>query len=857
MTAGGVELARALHQQAVVTASGADPAEAARLLRRALRELPEIDSVDTELVSLRTKVLATLALAETETGSIAGGLVHLDTAESLLAELPRNPGRAALQGLVTGQRGIVLLRGGRTDDAVAHFDAAIPLLERGLAAGAGDPAVLARTLMNRALAHLAAGRPAPARRDLQRCIAQAVDGVPPIVPAKARHNLGDLAQLVGDVPGALRHYELAGDAYAALAPGMLPRLRLDQGRALLAAGLADEAARHLDEAMDSLRDKRIGQDLAEAEVSRAAAAILAGDLAGAVRLAGSARQRFLRRGNLAWAEVAALTRMRARAVQALTGQAAGRRVGPEPARELADRLSALGLVDEALLARMMAVRLALRRGSATAAEELLADVRPPRRTAPMDHQMLYRLCHAELAVAHGETRKALAQARTGLAELERVRDRMGGLDLVCGTAVHGRALGRLAVGIVLEGARGAADARRLLAWQERTRAQVYRYEPLPVIDDPLLADRVAEVRTLLRAIQVARLEGRSSAALERRCETLQREVSRLGWRTSRWGRPRPMRSPEEIADALGDRTLVSFSGPGKELAAVVVHSGRTSLVRLGAVADAAEIARQLHADLDVLAPDHLPARLAASVQASARKRAETLDELLFRPLAGALGGGELVLVPHGPLYPVPWAALPSLRGRPVSVAPSASTWTDAASRHRASDGPTVLVTGPHLPESSDLRSIYPDAVVLKENRAAAGAVLAAMDGARLVHVDAHGTHVRANAMFSRLELADGPLLAHETSHVDSPPEHVVLAACELALAHIRPGDEALGFAGALLVGGSRTVVAAVTRVGHRAAAATMYDYHRRLAAGATPAAALAAAVAVDPLRRPFICLGAG
>jgi CHAT domain-containing protein len=88
-----------------------------------------------------------------------------------------------------------------------------------------------------------------------------------------------------------------------------------------------------------------------------------------------------------------------------------------------------------------------------------------------------------------------------------------------------------------------------------------------------------------------------------------------------------------------------------------------------------------------------------------------------------------------------------------------------------------------------------------------------------------------------------------------PPEHVVLAACELALSRIRPGDEALGFAGALLAVGVRTVTAAVTRVGDDAAATAMADYHRRLA-GTSPAVALADTIAADPLRRPFVCLGA-
>ena len=85
----------------------------------------------------------------------------------------------------------------------------------------------------------------------------------------------------------------------------------------------------------------------------------------------------------------------------------------------------------------------------------------------------------------------------------------------------------------------------------------------------------------------------------------------------------------------------------------------------------------------------------------------------------------------------------------------------------------------------------------------------------------------------------------------------MFAACELALNRIRPGDEALGFASALLASGSRTVIAPLSRVGDLASAAAMDDYHRALAVRDSPALALADAIAVDPFRRPFVCLGAG
>jgi hypothetical protein len=37
----------------------------------------------------------------------------------------------------------------------------------------------------------------------------------------------------------------------------------------------------------------------------------------------------------------------------------------------------------------------------------------------------------------------------------------------------------------------------------------------------------------------------------------------------------------------------------------------------------------------------------------------------------------------------------------------------------------------------------------------------------------------------------------------------------------------------------------------------MDDYYRALAVRESPALALADAIAVDPFRRPFVCLGAG
>jgi tetratricopeptide (TPR) repeat protein len=876
----GIKAAGELRQRAVDVARGGRSADAIKLLHQALRALP-VTSGNLDATAVRIRVLSTLAYAEAETGSVDDGLVHLGTASDLVRGLHSGPHRLALQGLVEHQHALILLRQGRTADSLELFDRAIPLLERAEGTPAGNPQLLVSAIMNRGLTYITLGDPGRAEANMRRCMALAVAAGMPQEKAKAQSNLGDVAQLVGDIPSALHHYGEADRAFRTLAPGLVPRTQIDQARALMTAGLADEAARHLDEALPVLREYRISQDLAEAEVARAGAALLMGDLTLAKQLAGSAYRRFVKRGSAPWAEVAALTKMRAEATATLAGRSTA--ATPAKAASLAERLAAVNLVDEAAMATMLAVRLALRRGQTDTAETLLQQVPPPRKIAPIDHKMLLRLCRAEVALARGQTRRALAQARAGLTELGAARDRMGGLDLVCGTAVHGLELARLAVNLVLEGARSDADARRLLDWQERTRAQVYRYEPLPVIDDPELASRVSELRSVTRTVQQARLERRPTGYLERRMTALQREVNRLGWHTSHWGKPRPVSSSGEVIERLGDRAMISFAGPGEDLAAIVVSGGRTRLFRLGSQEQVLEVARQLHADLDALAPDDLIAPLVNAVSHSALHRIATLDQQLFGPgriPVELLEGRELVVVPFGGLYSVPWESLPTLHGRAVSVAPSATAWVSAAEAEPTA-GRVVLVSGPELPESvlelNHLREVYPDAVVLQGEQATSAAVLEAMDGAKLVHIAAHGTHEPANAMFSRLELADGGLLAHEVARLHRSPEHIVLAACELALSHIRPGDEPLGFAGAMLASGSRTVVAAVNRVGHRSAALTMTDYHRRLAStgsakdlaetmtdyhrrlasGTRPARALAEATAADPLRRPFILLGAG
>jgi CHAT domain-containing protein len=222
-------------------------------------------------------------------------------------------------------------------------------------------------------------------------------------------------------------------------------------------------------------------------------------------------------------------------------------------------------------------------------------------------------------------------------------------------------------------------------------------------------------------------------------------------------------------------------------------------------------------------------------------------------------------VPTGELVAAPWGVLPGCTGRPVTVAPSATTWLAARLRARAgpddgADGSAVLVAGPGLDraeaEVHTIAELYPHPTVLTGPEATLPATARYIEGAALAHLAAHGHHQQENPLFSSLDLADGPLMGYDVHRLDSPPVLVVLASCDLGLADVRPGDETVGMTTALLGAGTSTVVAAVTRVADESALTLMTRFHQARRGGRAPAAALADAAATEPLSG-FVCFGAG
>ncbi|HYK33973.1 MAG TPA: CHAT domain-containing tetratricopeptide repeat protein [Streptosporangiaceae bacterium] len=845
--------ARDAHRAGLQAGAAGQPAIGARRLRSGLAVLgwtehdqrPASVQVAKSHYALTARLLMSLAHFEAEQGRTEHGMSLLDQAEPLTADEDR--------GILLYQRGLTLLRIGKHAQALPLFDEAVILLQ-----DYPDPADPAVALLNRGVLHLSRADLLQARADLRWCERIAKENGLDLIAAKAVHNLGYCDLLGGDIPAALALFEVAADVYGRLAPGNLPVLAMDKARALIAAGLADDAAAELETAIVAFRRQRLDQDHAEAELARAQAALAVGGLAAARKWAAAAQRHFRRRGNDTLACLAELTVLRARSASSGRGAAA---VAAE-ALGLAERLRGFGLGGDADMAELVAARALIAAGRLEEAAGRIATVRRRGSVLSLEVGLLRRLVRSELAEREGRPELALAELRDGLTLVQVRRGTLGSVDLQTGTAALGADLAAAGLRLALE--HGSAAA--VFAWLERSRAQAFRARPVRPPADQEAAAVLAELRALGLMIRQAELSGqRDAAAIARRAE-LRRTIRERSWRISGVRESIAQASLGDVSDALVEsgQTLVGILVHGTRMHAVLVRTESVRVVRLGEFASATEAAARLTADLDILSGRRLPDRLEAVVKESISRQIDVLTAEIIAPLRPSLGDGGLVIVPAGALASVPWNMLPDLHGRPVCVCPSASSWLAAWQRDRPSaharQVPPFVAAGPDLEhaeaEVAEIANVYPGCRPLQGDKATVSAALRSLDGAWLAHLAAHGHHEHENVLFSNLDLADGPLMAYDVEQLATAPYHVVLSACDVGRTVVRPGEEVLGFTAALLYVGTATVISAVSRVADHAALSVMTRYHHALRGGARPAEALAKAAEVEPFS-PFVCFGAG
>ncbi|MDT0433432.1 MULTISPECIES: CHAT domain-containing protein [Streptomyces] len=791
---------------------------ALRHLRRARDLAARAESADRE-----ADVLAALGVA----------LVHAGRTQQGLAALERGVERGSghTRARVLYRRAYAHWVLGRHREALEDVRRAIPVLRQ-----VEDVIWVARALTLRATVHLAVG--AVDRADADFTAAEALWGTTGQEHDKADsvESRGLAAFRSGDIPVALRLFDEAEERYAKLGtPSFMLYIR--RCEVLMAAGLASEAVIEADAAIGVL-DGIGGQSTRKAELLLVAAraARLAGDPGTAIARAALAVRLFAGQRRPWWEAHARLVLIQARVA---AGRGSGRLVADAAA--VAERLASFG-APAAPEASLLAGRIALGLGWTDDAERHLAVAARSRRSGPPLARMTGWAAQALRAGAAGSGRGVLEACRRGLDVLDDHRTTLGASELRARATEQGAELAALAQKASLE----SGGPRRLLVWSERWRATVLSAPPTRPPADPALLGDLTAFREIAARAEEARSDGRPVPALEREQRRLEREIrSRtLHIRGETPGDGDRFDVARLLARLDGVR-LVELAVLDGRVQVLLCGDGRVRRFGAGLLAEAEVEAEHVQAGLRRLAHPGAEARLPL-VEAMGRR----LEELLLGPAAAHLGSGPVVVVPPGRLHRVPWALLPSLRERVLSVSPSASSWLRARETVPPPDDRQVLVRGPGLAsggaEVPGLADRYGRPTLLEHEDARVPRVLRELDGAALAHIAAHGTFRADSPLFSSLRMADGPLIVHDFERLDRSPYRIILSSCDTARLASVGADELLGLVTALLPLGTAGVVASSAPVNDAAVVPLMLALHKGLGTGLSLAEALRDARAALP-----------
>jgi tetratricopeptide (TPR) repeat protein len=245
------------------------------------------------------------------------------------------------------------------------------------------------------------------------------------------------------------------------------------------------------------------------------------------------------------------------------------------------------------------------------------------------------------------------------------------------------------------------------------------------------------------------------------------------------------------------------------------------------------------------------------------KPEEDLYRALIAPLRDKIQSRRLVIVPHGVLHYLPFAALRDpqtghylVEDYTLTYAPSASALRFLRSKESPITGKALVLGNPAnpAPELAPLPGAEKEAALVAHalgttplvGRDATENLLYHLDkNVDLVHIAAHGIFDSDNPSFSFVALApdkerDGNLELHEIlADLDlSGVNLVVLSACQTAIGDRSGGDEIVGLTRGLLYAGSPGVISTLWDIDDEAAAILMAEFYRLLLAGTPIAEAL-------------------
>jgi CHAT domain-containing protein len=328
-----------------------------------------------------------------------------------------------------------------------------------------------------------------------------------------------------------------------------------------------------------------------------------------------------------------------------------------------------------------------------------------------------------------------------------------------------------------------------------------------------------------------------------------------------------------------DNTRPGFAGPET----VVIEYSISKDKVTGFIVEAG---RQKPTSLKVFVADTNEVQLRSAIRSVTKQFAEgslefragarQLYDLLLKPAAAQLAGkSNLIIVPDGPLWDLPFQALMDEKGKylaekmAVSYAPSLTALREmqkkARSRKPSPQAELLAFGNPivaketsekvqrvfmseklePIPEAERLvnelgRMYGPErSKIFTGSNAREETAKAEAPKYRIVQFATHGILNNASPMYSHLVLAqndknpneDGLLEAWELKDLDLKADMVILSACDTARGRISAGEGIIGMTWASFIAGAPTTVASQWKVESRSTTELMLEFHRQLLKG--------------------------
>jgi CHAT domain-containing protein len=871
----------------------------------------------------------TLARSLTSRGNVAWRLGRYDEAERIGTGALALKRRLRLDGDLA--KSYVAL--GLLAQARGRLEEGERLLLAALAAAQAvhDSAFISRSNNNLGLVHTDLGEFTRARTELEAARTMAAERGEHRVEVSAAINLGKLELEVGDPAAALPWLRDARVRSASLgyhvgeenALGQLARAYAARGEPALAIAYVDSAltiARAHDLKEQQADDLELmaqlyqsaGQHRQSLEPLAEAHALSdsMGMLTKLAHVSLAQARAYAALGNLRVASTRATALIgRLRREGARTDELDAELLAAELAQRRGDSAAARAWLDTASgVAASLGVGIARVRLALTRARVLDAAARPREVIAALaalapDSLLLTADEQAErdglVARAHlslDETDSAVAAGRRAVAGVERIRGRLSTGELRTGYVAHRATiyadlvLALLRKGTVEEAFR-VADAARGRTLTERLGAEA---RSLPAASQ----NDAAELRELLARIELltARLRASDSARSRERGGSGESIATTLASQLVAARRAYESRlvrvAQREPAAAIVGASTVDVDKVRRSLArgeALLEFLSLRDRVITFVVTRDTVTWRSSPVGAEELAERVRSARSAiASRTSTSDAPLRALHALLVAPLERERlleGVQDLVMVPHGALAYLPFAAMMGEGGRHArylvedySILWLASAAALPALRHRTSSDASVAASlfaplPAELPGSRDevsaVAASYRGTTAIVGAGATEAALRAALGSSAIVHVASHGVFDPRSPMFSGIRLVaprgavrsddDGRLETHEVLALGVRSRLVFLSGCETALGpawstSFERTEDYVTLAQAFLFAGAQNVVATLWRIEDRSAATLASEFHRALAS-ASPTAALARAqralIQSESHRRPY------